>query len=89
MGGFGGKALENGWGVDGPQVGAMSGSDAHDPVRRHPRLNEARAEVARRAGEDNAERLFELNPRAIIEGHDVTAIVPMVKAGRRWFLFGR
>ena len=59
-------------------------SDAHDPVRRHPRLSDARAEVAKRAGEDNAERLFELNPKAIIEGHDVTGIAPMVKAIRRW-----
>jgi protein-tyrosine phosphatase len=89
LGRFGGKALEHAWALIGRGLVHVVASDAHDPVRRHPRLAEARAEVARRSGENNAERLFELNPRAIVEGRDVTGIVPTVKARRRWFSFGR
>ena len=89
LGGFGATALEHAWTLMDRRLVQVVASDAHDAVQRHPRLAEARAEVARRAGEENAVRLFELNPRAIIEGRDVTKIAPMVKAGRRWFSFGR
>lgn len=89
LGGFGATALEHAWTLMDRRLVHVVASDAHDPVRRHPRLSDARAEVARRAGEDNAMRLFESNPRAIIEGMDVTEIAPMVKAGRRWFSFWR
>jgi|SRR5271157_3053634 len=89
LGGFGATALAHAWTLMDRRLVHVVASDAHDPVRRHPRLAEARAEVARRAGEDNAARLFELNPRAIIEGHDVSGIASMVKAGRRWSPFWR
>lgn len=89
LGGFGAMVLEHARALMDWGLVHVVASDAHDPVRRHPRLAEARAEVAKRAGEDNAVRLFESNPRAIIEGHDVTTIAPMVKIGRRRFSFWR
>lgn len=41
-------------------------SDAHDATYRRPGLREARDAVARRYGEDLAERLTEVNPAAVI-----------------------
>ena len=89
LGGFGATALKHAWELMERRLVHVVASDAHDPVQRHTRLAEARAEVARRAGEENAASLFELNPRAIIEGRDVSAIAPMVKHGRRWSSFWR
>jgi protein-tyrosine phosphatase len=89
LGGFGAKAHDHGWHLMDKRLVHVVASDAHDPVRRHPRLSEARAEVAKRAGEDNAARLFEANPRAAIEGRDGGTIAPMVKPARRWFQFLR
>lgn len=43
-------------------------SDAHDAEDRAPRLDDAYDFVARRYGGDRAELLFQLNPRAVIEG---------------------
>jgi protein-tyrosine phosphatase len=88
-GGFGATALAHAWDLMHRQLVHVVASDAHDPVRRHPRLTQARAAVVKRAGEDNAARLFEWNPRMIIEGHDVTEIKPMAKVARRWFPFWR
>jgi protein-tyrosine phosphatase len=43
-------------------------SDAHDPERRKPVLSEARAAVAKLAGDDVAEALVTQNPAAIVNG---------------------
>lgn len=43
-------------------------SDAHRSEGRTPRLVEARDAVASRAGEETAELLFEVNPRAVLTG---------------------
>ena len=43
-------------------------SDAHNLERRSPRLSEAYGAVAKRLGEDTAERLFTTNPLAVFEG---------------------
>lgn len=43
-------------------------SDAHDPVHRHPRLDQAFAAIARQHGRETAERLFVANPGIIIHG---------------------
>lgn len=85
LGGFGAKAAAHAWNLMDRRLVHVVASDAHDPVRRHPRLTEARAAVARQAGGDNAVRLFESNPQAIIDGLDVSAIAPMAKPERRWF----
>ncbi len=46
-------------------------SDAHSASRRNPVLSEARKMVARTYSEELAERLFETNPRAIIDDESV------------------
>ena len=43
-------------------------SDAHDLDRRSTRLDDVRAHVAKRYGEDYAEALLNTHPRAVIEG---------------------
>jgi len=43
-------------------------SDAHDSIRRHPRLAQARQFVLSRYGEDAADILFIGNPRAVVAG---------------------
>lgn len=86
-GGFGPSALEHAWNLVDRRLVQVVASDAHDPVHRHPRLDQAFAEVAKRAGEVNALRLFERNPRAIIEGRHSEAIEPMSQSRRRRFRF--
>jgi len=43
-------------------------SDAHDTVRRKPKMSEARAAIAQLAGAEVAEALVRHNPEAIIDG---------------------
>jgi protein-tyrosine phosphatase len=43
-------------------------SDSHDPVRRHPRLNDAYQFVLAKYGDDCAEVLFTENPQDIVGG---------------------
>jgi protein-tyrosine phosphatase len=64
-------------------------SDAHDTVRRPPRLDEARRLLAKRFGEEYADLLVEHHPRAVIEGLplDVQPLPPARKKKRRWFGF--
>ncbi len=67
-GGFGktaGKAVERL--LEGGMVHVVA-SDAHDPVYRHARLDEAYRIVKSRFGEEDADGLFTHNPQAIIEG---------------------
>jgi len=87
VGKFGKSALEHAWNLMDRRLVHVVASDAHDPVRRHPRLGDARAEVARRAGEENAARLFKSNPTAVIEGRPSTAIEPMTAPRRKGFRF--
>jgi protein-tyrosine phosphatase len=47
-------------------------SDAHDPVRRHARLDESRQAVAQQYGESIAELLFTTNPERILHGRTVS-----------------
>jgi len=69
-------------------------SDAHDLERRPTPLAEARAAVVEAYGEEEARRLFEDTPRAILEGREVSPPSPrgLEPAGRRGLLarlFGR
>lgn len=63
-------------------------SDAHDPVSRHPKLDEVRAHVAGRWGEKTARRLLESNPRATLTGAAIDAVAPAPKH-KLWGLFSR
>lgn len=62
-------------------------SDAHDPVHRHPKLNEAFAAVSRDYGEDIAELLFIDNPGGIIRGESVSAGRRVRTEKRKWWQF--
>jgi protein-tyrosine phosphatase len=64
-------------------------SDAHDTEHRRPSLKEARQYVSRRFSEDLAVRLFEANPRAIVNGEPVDANDPALRVKkRRWYSIG-
>jgi len=64
-------------------------SDAHDAVRRRPVLSPARDIVRRLRGEDEARRLFEENPRRLLDGRPVEVPAPVRKpAGRFRELLG-
>ena len=68
IGGFGGPAkTASAWILE-RGLAHVVASDCHDPVRRHPRLDEAFAIVRSRYGADYAVVLFRDNPRDIIEG---------------------
>ncbi len=62
-------------------------SDAHDPVHRHPRLDEAYAAVTAEYGGDTAELLFKDNPGSIIRGGFVADTRVPQSPKRRWWQF--
>lgn len=72
-GGFGGGAKSASMRLIERGLVHMVASDAHDPVNRHPRLEEARQAVGLRSGEDVADLLFNDNPRAVVEGAPLVA----------------
>jgi len=62
-------------------------SDAHDPVHRHPRLDDAFSAVSGEYGRDLANMLFETNPRRIIEGKFVASERSASGPPRKWWQF--
>ena len=70
-GGFGGSAKSASARLLAKGLAHVVASDAHDPVRRHPRMDEAYRAVRAHFGEDRAQLLFEETPRGIIEGRPV------------------
>src|ERR1035441_2697199 len=55
-------------------------SDAHDPKYRRPTLLEARAKIAKLAGEEIADMLVSHNPAAIVEGKSLPYQRPSAEA---------
>lgn len=51
-------------------------TDAHDPVRRAPRLSGARRVIEELAGQGEAATIFDDRPRQVVAGHDVTVPDP-------------
>ena len=49
----------------------IASSDAHDPVRRHARLDEARRDTAQRYGETFADALFTDNPAKVLRDEEI------------------
>jgi len=90
LGGFGGPAKAASLRLLGRGLVHIVASDAHDPVRRHPRLDEAYRIVRSRCDEDTAEMLFTDNPRAVVEGRSLAGgkLVPWQPAAR-WYEFWR
>jgi protein-tyrosine phosphatase len=86
-GGFGPEMAR--WCLDALNEGLVHfvASDGHDPVRRPPKLDEAKRFLENQFGPEYAELLLELHPRAVIEGLpvDVHPIPPPPrKKPRRW-----
>jgi protein-tyrosine phosphatase len=65
-------------------------SDAHDLVRRPPRLDAARGFLIDQFDEEFADLLLEVHPRAVIEGWplEISQLPPRPKKRRTWFSFG-
>lgn len=65
-------------------------SDAHDLVHRPARLSEARDFLVNQFGEEYAEMLVEVHPRAVIDGQplEIQPFPPQPKKRRKWFSFG-
>ena len=66
-------------------------SDAHDPKYRHARLDEAYEMVGSHCGKESADRLFTLNPEAIVNGRRVAIGVQADHpiAEQHWWQFWR
>ena len=62
-------------------------SDAHDPVHRHARLDEAKLAVAAKYGDATADLLFETNPGNILNGRIVADGPIAVEGGKKWWNF--
>ncbi len=67
-GNFGGKAKEMAWNLVRSGSVHVLATDAHDLVRRPPRMAEARDLIAKKLGEEYADLLCTHNPLAIYEG---------------------
>ncbi len=87
LGGFGKRAHQSAHSFLKKGLVHVVASDAHDPVVRHPRLDEAYAAVARDYGKDMAELLFRQNPSRIIEGKFVSSDRTIRVAPRKWWQF--
>lgn len=64
-------------------------SDAHDPVHRHPRLDEAFAAISTLYGQDIAQMLFVDNPGRVIRGQYVAAEKWQRAQPGKWWQFWR
>ena len=65
-------------------------TDAHNTTSRPPLLSDARRAIAAEQGEETAQALAELNPRAAVEGQPLPwQPQPQPAAPRRWFSFHR
>ena len=65
-------------------------SDAHDLDRRTTRLDDVRAHVVERYGEDYAEALLNTHPRAVIEGRALhPGALERPEPAKHWFQFWR
>ena len=60
-------------------------SDAHDTEHRPPRLDEAFEYIGRKYGEPAAERLFRLNPAAVIAGERLPLAEEIPVRKRKWY----
>lgn len=86
LGRFGKKAEESAWQMIERGLAHFVASDAHGVRDRNPRLDEAFAAVARRAGKQAAETAFVLNPRAVLAGERISAAAaPKPRSWRRLF----
>jgi protein-tyrosine phosphatase len=83
VGRFGSSAEKAGLQLVAQGLAHCVASDAHDPKRRTPVLDQARRVVRELAGEDVACRLFEANPKAIVNSLPIAKQAPARK--KSWF----
>jgi protein-tyrosine phosphatase len=87
LGGFGKKAHAAAHELLAKGMVHVIASDAHDPVHRHPRLDEAFNAISRQYGAEIAEMLFTGNPAKIIEGKFVSSDRFVAVSPRKWWQF--
>lgn len=87
LGGFGKKAAGSAHDLLSKGMVHVIASDAHDPVHRHPRLDEAFAAISSRYGADIAELLFTANPGRIIRGDFVSSDKIFIRKPAKWWQF--
>jgi protein-tyrosine phosphatase len=87
LGGFGKRAHAAAHRLLGMGMVHAIASDAHDPVNRHPRLDDAFRAISRQYGADIAELLFRGNPGRIIEGKFVSTDRFARAEPRKWWQF--
>jgi protein-tyrosine phosphatase len=89
LGGFGKRAEVTAHSLLEKGLVHVIASDAHDPVHRHPKLDEAFAAVGAKYGRDIAQMLFVENPGKIIRGQYVAAERWRRAEPRKWWQFFR
>jgi protein-tyrosine phosphatase len=87
MGGFGKRAAASASHFFSKGLVHVIASDAHDPVHRHPRLDDAFAAVSDRYGRETAQLLFIDNPGRIIQGQFVSNERTVATPDRKWWQF--
>jgi protein-tyrosine phosphatase len=85
LGRFGKQAEASAWEMIGRGLAHFVASDAHGVRDRNPRLDEAFAAVARRAGQETAEALFLRNPAAVLAGKPIPVAAPAAPKRRPWY----
>ncbi len=89
LGGFGKRAETTAHALLAKGEVHVIASDAHDPVHRHPRLDEAFAAISTQYGQDIAQMLLVDNPGRIIRGQYVSAEKWQRAQPGKWWQFWR
>ncbi len=88
LGGFGRSARQAAHRLLSAGLVHVIASDAHDPVHRHPKLDEAFTAVSRDYGSDAADLLFTDNPGHIVRGEYLpSGRVTACHRPRKWWYF--
>jgi protein-tyrosine phosphatase len=87
LGGFGKRASASAKQFFSMGLVHVIASDAHDPVHRHPRLDEAFAAVSAEHGAHIAQLLFIDNPARIVQGQFVSNDRFVGSPARKWWHF--
>ncbi|HVW84507.1 MAG TPA: CpsB/CapC family capsule biosynthesis tyrosine phosphatase [Bryobacteraceae bacterium] len=87
LGGFGKRAEASAHQLLSKGLVHVIASDAHDPVHRHPRLDESFNAIAHQYGKDIAQLLFVDHPGRIIQGQFVSSDRLPASTARKWWQF--
>ena len=87
LGGFGKSAQATARKLLSKGVVHVIASDAHDPVHRHPRLDEAFDLITADYGDETADLLFNGNPTRVIRGEYISDAPLPVSEPKKWWQF--